>query len=537
MTEQKKQSDSHQINFNREAQELQVLLEISRSLQESFNLSDMIYGIIQKLQTVLDAEAVSIILPDEKSEEFLISWSVNSVPNYATKLRKFRFPIDKGIVGRVFKNCRAELIPDVQTEACHYKVVDDFTGFRTKSILAAPLQGKNNVIGVIEVMNKRQGRFTEKDLDFLLTLSCIVGLTLDNARMYAALERAYQELQIIDKAKDGLIELTKEENTRLRSELETRYRFEQIKGCSDAILAVLRLCEKAIDSDITVLISGETGTGKELVARCIHYNGRRKEKPFITQNCAAIPETLLASELFGYKKGAFTGAYKDKKGIFELADGGTVFLDEVGEMSALMQASLLRVLQEGEIKPVGAQQVRKVDVRVISATNRSLEDDVRAGKFRQDLYFRLNVFPIELPPLRTRHGDIPLLAAVFLREFCVKHRKSIKGITPRALEYLTKYPFLGNVRELQNEIERAVTFAVDGECIDLKHLSPKICGEGGQQKPPDALQGSLKEMVENLEKATLKEAIIKHAGNKTRIAQELGLSRFGLIKKMQRYGI
>lgn len=537
MTEQKNQSGINPVNFNREAEELQVLLEISRSLHEACNLSDMIYNIIKKVQVILDAEAVSIILPDERNEEFLISWSENAVPDYAAKLRKFRFPMDKGIVGRVFRNCKAELIPDVQKEACHYKVVDDFTGFQTKSMLAAPLQGKSSVIGVIEVMNKRRGRFTEKDLDFLVTLSCIVGLALDNARMYAALERAYKELQIIDKAKDNLIELTQEENIRLRSEVEARYRFEQIKGNSDAMLMVLRLCEKAIESDITVLIKGETGTGKELVARCIHYNGRRKDKPFVTQNCAAVPETLLASELFGYKKGAFTGANRDRKGLFELAHGGTVFLDEVGEMSPAMQASLLRVLQEGEIKPVGAEQVHKVDVRVISATNRSLEEDVREGKFRKDLYFRLSVFPIELPPLRRRHGDIPLLASVFLQEFSVKNHKTIKGIAPRAMDYLAKYPFPGNVRELQNEMERAVAIAEDGQYIDVRHLSQKICSEVGEQTPPYMLQGALKEMVETLEKAALKEALAKHAGNKTRAAEELGLSRFGLMKKMQRYGL
>jgi transcriptional regulator with GAF, ATPase, and Fis domain len=537
MTEQKKQPGSSQVNFNRAADELQVLLEISRSLQESSNLSDMIYHIIKKVQAILNAEAVSIILPDEKNEEFLISWSENLVPDYAAKLQRFRFPIDKGIVGRVFRTCKAELIPDIEKEACHYKVVDNFTGFQTKSMIAAPLQGKSSIIGVIEVMNKRQGRFSENDLDFLLTLSCIIGLALDNARMYAALDRAYNELQIIDKAKDNLIELTKEENIRLRGEVEARYRFEQIKGNSDVMLMVLRLCEKAIDSDITVLIKGETGTGKELIARCIHYNGRRKEKPFVTQNCAALPETLLASELFGYKKGAFTGAYKDKRGLFELAHGGTVFLDEVGEMSAVMQASILRVLQEGEIKPVGAEQIRKVDVRVISATNRSLEQDVQEGKFRKDLFFRLSVFPIDLPPLRKRHGDIPLLVTIFLREFGAKNKKSMKGITPRALDYLSKYSFPGNVRELQNEIERAVAIAEDGQYIDIMHLSEKICSQVGEQKPPNVLHGTLKEMVENLEKAALTEAIAKHSGNKTRIAEELGLSRFGLMKKMQRYGI
>jgi transcriptional regulator with PAS, ATPase and Fis domain len=301
------------------------------------------------------------------------------------------------------------------------------------------------------------------------------------------------------------------------------------------MLKVLRLCEKAIESDISVLIKGETGTGKELIARCIHYNGRRKEKPFVTQNCAALPETLLASELFGYKKGAFTGAYKDKRGLFEVANGGTVFLDEVGDMTPMMQVSLLRVLQEGEIKPLGAEMPQKVDVRVISATNTSLEVDVKEGRFREDLFYRLSVFPIELPPLRERSGDIPLLAVHFMREFSSKNKKSIRGISPQALACLSMFPFPGNVRELQNEMERAVAMAPEGKFIELEHLSDKL-RQAACTKRPD-IQGSLKEMVEGLEKSVVLEALRRHQGNKTRVAEELGLSRFGLMKKMQRYGI
>jgi len=537
MMARKSRDERTKANFNREADELKLLLEISQAVMEYLCLDDLIYYVIKRVQALIDAEGVSIILPDESGGEFLICWTENIDEKYTAKLKECRFPLNKGIAGRVFKNRRPELVLDALRDANHYKRVDDFTGFKTRSMIAVPLQGKRDVIGVLEVLNKRVGAFDEKDLDFLTTLACIIGLALDNARMYATLDRAYQELQVIDKAKDNLIELAKEENVRLRREIEGRYRFDLIKGNSDPMLAVLQLCEKAIDSDITVLIKGETGTGKELIARCIHYNGRRKEKLFLTQNCGALPETLLASELFGYKKGAFTGAYKDKKGLFEIAHGGTVFLDEVGEMSPMMQASLLRVLQEGEIKPLGAELPRKVDVRIISATNSSLEEDVKEGRFREDLFYRLSVFPIDLPPLRERSGDIPLLAMHFLNEFNSKNNKSIRGISPQALQCLSQYPFPGNVRELQNEIERAMAMAQNRKQIEMEHLSTKVRTKTCSAAYPPLLQGTLKDMVESLEKKVVAEALEKHRGNKTRTAEELGLSRFGLLKKIQRYAL
>lgn len=530
-------NNKSRINLNREAEELRVLLEISQTVQAYLSLNDLIYYIIKKVQEVLNAEGVSIILSDESSEEFLISWTENINKQYSAKLKELRFPRDKGIAGRVFKSRKPELILDTAADPNHFKRVDDFTGFQTRSMIAVPLKGKRDVIGVLEVLNKRSGQFDETDLDFLTTLSCIIGLALENSRIHATLDRAYKELQVIDKAKDNLIELTKEENLRLRREVEGRYRFDLIKGNSDPMLEVLRLCERAIQSDITVLVEGETGTGKELIAQCIHYNSRRKEKPFVAQNCGALPETLLASELFGYKKGAFTGAYKDKRGLFEVAHGGTIFLDEVGEMSPMMQASLLRVLQEGEIKPLGAELSKKVDVRVISATNRSLANDVQEGNFREDLFYRLSVFPITLPPLRERISDIPILALHFLQDFNDKHNKTIKGISPRALRCLSMYPFPGNVRELQNEIERAVAMTEDGKYIGKEHLSEKVHTKECATQFQAVLHGTLKETVEALEKKIVTEALEKHQGNKTRVAEELGLSRFGLMKKMQRYGL
>lgn len=298
---------------------------------------------------------------------------------------------------------------------------------------------------------------------------------------------------------------------------------------------VFRLCERVIDSDITVLIEGETGTGKEIIARAIHFNGPRKNEPFVTQNCGGIPDTLLASELFGHKKGAYTGAFRDKKGLFEVAHGGTVLLDEVGEMSPAMQTSLLRVLQEGEIKPLGSERNKKVDVRLISATNKNLEEKVREDSFREDLFYRLSVFTIKLPPLRERAGDMPVLANHFVRKFSKKSKRSIKGVSKEALECLITYPFPGNVRELENEIERAMAMTADGNLIKASNLSDKIRSRSVTESPGVKLQGSLKEMVEELEKSVLIRTLEKHGGNKTKVAKELGLSRNGLMKKMKRY--
>jgi Nif-specific regulatory protein len=404
-------------------------------------------------------------------------------------------------------------------------------------MIAVPLQKKEKIIGVLEVLNKKNGVFDKSDLDLISTITPIMAMALDNARIYAKLEKAYQELQIKDKAKDSLIKNAEMQNIRLRKAIEKRYQFDQIIGNSDCMLDVYRLCEKVMDSDITILIEGETGTGKEVVARCIHFNSPRKDKPFVTQNCGGIPETLLTSELFGHKRGAFTGAFADKRGLFEIAHGGTIFLDEVAEMSPSMQTSLLRVLQEGEIKPLGANEFKKLDVRVISATHQDLEDRVKKGTFREDLFYRLYVFPIKLPPLRERGGDIPVLTRYFIDMFNKKYKRAVKGIDINAMTHLERYPFPGNVRELENEIGRAVAMAEDGKLIEPSHLSDKIAMNPKTAPAPVNIQGGLKEMVETLEKAVLSQMLETHHANKTRVAKALGLSRYGLIKKIQRYGL
>ena len=309
--------------------------------------------------------------------------------------------------------------------------------------------------------------------------------------------------------------------------------------------------ESAAASPIAVLIEGETGTGKELVARGIHRAGERAEGPFVALNCAALPETLLESELFGHRRGSFTGATQDRRGLFEAADTGTVFLDEVGDMPAPMQAKLLRVLQEGEVTPVGDSRPRRVDVRVICATNRDLAAEVARRSFREDLYYRVGAFPIRLPPLRERRDDIPLLADRFLARAAERHRKRIPGMEPAALALLVQFGWPGNVRELENEVERAVALARDGEPIGPAHLSRKLgaaapapCApteatSDGPPAPDDGARpiGPLRSARAAFETRYIAEVLRQQGGNVSRAARALGLSRVMLQKKMKDFGL
>jgi len=429
------------------------------------------------------------------------------------------------------------VIPDASGDPLHFKQVDQATGFVTRSMIVAPIHVRGKITGVIEGCHQSVDAFTQTDLNFLTIIAGTIGMALDNARMYEELQSAYRDLLHVDREKDLLIEHSQQENFRLRRALEARYRFPQIKGNSPQILKVFQLCGKAIESEITVLLLGETGTGKELVARSIHQNSSRRHKLFVSQNCGGIPETLLASELFGYKRGAFTGAVTDKRGLFEEADGGTIFLDEVGDMPLAMQVALLRVLQDGEIRSLGATQPKKVDVRVISATNRDLGADVKKGLFREDLYYRLNVFPIVLPALRERAGDIPVLIRHFMRKHAEKSRKKVRGISRMTMDCLCSYPFPGNVREVENEIERAVALVEDNGVIELQHLSENLRAAAACNGVSEPACGNLKQRVEAMEVKALRDALTKHSGNKSLAAKDLGLSRFGLIKKIQRYNL
>lgn len=536
MTKKRINKDTAPLRLSRETQVLRSLWEISQSLYQYLNIDDLISHIMMRIKEMMDVETMSVALHDEKKDDLVFCWS-GDMEIASAKSERVRFPADQGIAGNVFKRGKAELILDIENDSRHYNIIDGATKIKTESMIAVPLKTKEKTIGVLEVINKKKGSFDKKDMNFLVTLAPIIAMALDNARMYTELDSAYKELQLIDKGKDDLIKQTKNEVAHLRKEVEGRYRFDRIIGNSQPMLEVFKLCERVIDSEITVLIEGETGTGKELIARTIHYNGPRKNRPFVIQNCGGVPDTLLSSELFGHKKGAYTGAFTDKKGLFQTGHGGTVFLDEVADMSPAMQTSLLRILQEGEVKPLGSNQTIKVDIRVVSATNKNLENEVKEGRFREDLFYRLRVFAIKLPPLRKRVADIPDLADYFVRKFNKKSNSSIKGLSRKAMECLTAYVFPGNVRELENEIERAMAMAENGKTIKITNLSEKIHKGPLANTSGFKLQGTLKETVEAMEISVLSQALEKHHSNKTRTANELGLSRYGLSKKIQRYGL
>jgi two-component system response regulator HydG len=348
---------------------------------------------------------------------------------------------------------------------------------------------------------------------------------LDFDELRFAMERAMDHSQL------------RQENRLLRESLGGRFDRRNIIGRSGPMAALLETVAQVAPSEATVLIVGESGTGKELIAGAIHYNSHRKEGPLVKMNCAAVTETLLESELFGHEKGAFTGAYKRKEGRFVQADGGTLFLDEVSEMSLAMQAKLLRVLQEMEITRVGGEAPLKVDVRLVAATNKDLMQEIEAGRFREDLFYRLNVVTLRIPPLRERHEDIPLLAQHFLTQFAQKNQKPVKGFTPQAMDRLLKYDWPGNVRELMNAVERAVVlsrsdYLGDEEFVLVLRNKPE------EERPEQvAAKGPANLPLEEVEKTTILNTLDAAGGNKSEAARRLGITRRTLHKKLKKYGL
>jgi two-component system response regulator HupR/HoxA len=350
-------------------------------------------------------------------------------------------------------------------------------------------------------------------------------LTAENAQLASALEIANEKLRA--------------ENLYLRQQVQKTYAFDQLVGAAPSMQRVFDVMQKVAQTDATVLVTGETGTGKDLVARAIHYAGSRKERRFVAQNCGALPDTLLESELFGHKRGAFTGAHADKKGLFEIADGGTIFLDEIGETEPGMQVRLLRVLQDGEIRPLGSSDVKRVDVRIVAATNRDLTKLVAEGLFREDLFYRLRVVEIRLPALRERREDIPALAHHFLDRANAKMRRALDGFTNAAMDRLCAHQWAGNVRELENEIQRAVALAGDEKTVSAEMLSEHVRGPTPAQGAKGIVLPSEQDMnraVDALKAAMIQEAL-KSAGNVTRAAEKLGIPRQSLQKMMKRLGL
>jgi len=334
------------------------------------------------------------------------------------------------------------------------------------------------------------------------------------------------------------MERLRQENVYLRREVEKRYSFDGIIGDSPAMQRVFDVTEKVASTATTVLLTGETGTGKDMIARAVHYSGPRKARRFVAQNCGALPDTLLESELFGHKRGAFTGALEDKKGLFEMADGGTIFLDEIGETEPGMQVRLLRVLQDGEIRPLGSSETRHVDVRVVAATNRDLKQEVEEGRFREDLFYRLRVVEIPLPPLRERREDIPPLAHHFLDQTTERMGREIRGFTNAAMDRLVGAPWPGNVRQLENEIERAIALAgSEAETVTEEMLSAELrgpdAGGGGLLSDGPIVDWDLNRAVDRLKARMLLEAL-RESGSKTRAAERLGIPRQSLQKMMKR---
>jgi len=339
-------------------------------------------------------------------------------------------------------------------------------------------------------------------------------VTVNNALMNSSLRREVDEL---------------------RSELKSKYAFANIIGQSGVMQDVFRAVEKVFNSNVTVLIQGESGTGKELIARAIHYHSTmRAGKPFVAVNCSALPESLLESELFGHEKGSFTGAVGRRIGKFEQANGGTIFLDEIGLMTPATQSKLLRVLQEREFERVGGNELVKVDVRIISATNKDLEDEMKKGEFREDLYYRISVFPIKLPPLRERREDIPLLAGHFLQKYAKQEGKSIEGITPDALDLMMAYHWPGNVRELENAMERAMVLA-SGPEIGAKDLPAAVRSLG--EKRIYESDNTLASWIEKLEEEALRQALLECEGNISQTAKKLGIGRATIYRKAKKYGL
>ncbi len=332
----------------------------------------------------------------------------------------------------------------------------------------------------------------------------------------------------------------KTENRMLQSQLRSRYRFENLIGASAALRGVLDAVAKVADTDSTVLVTGESGTGKELIARALHYNSRRADRMFVTVNCGAIPEELLESELFGHVKGAFTNAVSHREGRFSVADGGTIFLDEIGDMSPTLQVKLLRVLQDRTFEPVGSSKTLKVNVRVVAATNQDLEASIRQGRFREDLFYRLNVIPIRVPPLRERREDIPLLVHHFLAGVAKERQRKIDGIDHQALELLCAHDWPGNVRELENLIERLVVLRGEGQ-IGVEDLPDPFRSAPPAPSPPAPklpVSGlSFHDVVNRLETDLILQALERTRGNKNQAARLLGLNRTTLLEKIKKKGL
>ena len=518
---------------------LRRLLRINKRLNSELRLPRLLDTILDTVIELTDAERGFILLEDDAGE--LMVRAARNIDQRT--LETAEFELSRSIARRAAAGGGPIITVDAAGDE-RFKEAMSVSDLHLRSVLAVPLQIKGRAAGTIYVDHRlRKGAFGDDDVALVLDFAEQAAIAIENARLLAEVRRRERQVAALNGRLEVELAARREELTGMKQELrETRealairYDYRNIVGRTPRMLELFRLLDRLTDTALPVVIQGESGTGKELVARAIHFNGPRRERPFVSENCAAIPETLLESALFGYVRGAFTGAEHDTRGLFEIADGGTLFLDEIAEMSPAMQGKLLRVLQQGEFRRVGGDRTRKVDVRIVAATNRDLARMVEEGKFRQDLFFRLNVAGIFLPPLRDRREDIPLIVEHFLARQPGGVRKPLD---PPALARLCAYRWPGNVRELENELLRAV--ALSGERVTVGDLSPPIAAAGDTSTAgllpddPDSLH--LRRRVERLERSLVREALARCGNNQTKAAATLGLSRFGLQKKLKRYGL
>ena len=500
----------------REVKEMQTLYEISMALSASLNLNESINKIFSILDSKMGMSRGTLTLLNKLTNEISIEIA-HGLADEAKKRGKYM--VGEGITGKVIEKGDPAVIPLIGKEPLFLNKTRSRGDIKRNDIsfICVPIKIGNEIIGAISVDKLFANNIAPtEDVRLLAIIASMIA-------------QAVKLKRLIEEEKEKLIS----ENIKLKEELREKYNITNIIGNSSVMHNIYENIIQVAPSNTTVLIRGESGTGKELVAHAVHYNSPRAQKPFIKINCATIPENLIESELFGHEKGAFTGANEQKKGKFEAAHGGTIFLDEIGELSTQLQVKLLRILQEREFERVGGITSVKVNVRVIAATNRDLEKEISEHRFREDLYYRLNVFPIYMPPLRERKTDVLLLAEYFLARYAEENDRKINRISTLAIDLLSSYHWPGNVRELQNCMERAVLLC-NSDTIQAPHLPPTLQRIDTVENR-DTL--SLSQQVENFEKELIIDALQKSRGNKIKATAYLSTTERILGYKIERYEI
>ncbi|HKL21201.1 MAG TPA: sigma 54-interacting transcriptional regulator [Tichowtungia sp.] len=498
--------------------EMEILYQISQvAMTRPHTVSELMVEVLDIIETEMGVSRATLTLRKPDTDIFVIEASRGLNPQ---EEQRGEYKEGDGVTGRVAKTGESALIPDISKDPRFLNRTQSRTDKQT-AFICVPIMHQKNVIGTMSIDLSGTG---EAELQGYQRFLELVANIL--AEAVAGIREAIEE-------RTSLIS----ENERLRRQLGDRYRMHNIIGNCSSMRAVYEQIVQVADSTATVLIRGESGTGKELVARAIHYGGERRNNAFVSVNCAALPENLIESELFGHEKGAFTGATQQRKGRFETANGGTIFLDEIGDISPAVQVRLLRVLQERTFERVGSNEAVSVNVRVLAATSRNLEEEIEKGGFREDLYYRLNVFPIILPPLRERRSDTMLLVDHFLQKYSEMYGKNIKRISTSAINMMMSYHWPGNVRELENCVERAVLTAAD-EVIHGYNLPPSLQTSDETQTSIFPRDGAdLKTMVESYEKEIITDALKKHRGNAAACARYLNTTQRIINYRIQKLGV